>query len=58
MNKSERVDDGAAVRAARFGTLPEPVPPAQLVEEIPADPPTEPQFSGDHETAWMIRYSG
>jgi hypothetical protein len=54
---SNEVDDAAAQRAARYGTLPEPVAPARFVEEIPADPPNDPHFGGDPETEWMIRYS-
>lgn len=51
------VDDSAALRAARFGTLPARVLPEQLVEEMPADPPNDPNFGGDPDNDWMLRYS-
>lgn len=51
------VDEAAAQRAARYGSLPPRVSPDQYVEEMPADPPNDPGFGGDPETEWMIRYS-
>jgi hypothetical protein len=54
----EPADESAARRAARYGHLPPPIDPRQLVEETPADPPNDPNFGGDPETEWMLRYSG
>lgn len=51
-------DRAAAQRAARFGKLPTPIPPEQLVEETPADPPNDPNFGRDPETDFMLRYGG
>jgi hypothetical protein len=50
-------DDGAAERAARFGTLPGRVDPRDMVEESPADPPNDPEFGRDPDNDWMVRYS-
>ncbi|GHJ37997.1 hypothetical protein [Streptomyces sp. TS71-3] len=50
-------DEAAAIRAARFGKLPERVAPADLVEEKPAEAPNDPEFGRNPENDWMIRYS-
>ncbi|HVV19610.1 MAG TPA: hypothetical protein VHF06_09260 [Pseudonocardiaceae bacterium] len=50
-------EEFAAARAARFGHLPAQVASTDLVMELPADPPNDPNFGGDPETDWMIRYS-
>jgi hypothetical protein len=50
-------DDSAADRAARFGHLPGRVPPEQMVEETPADPPNDPEFGRDPDNDWMVKYS-
>lgn len=49
--------DGAAERAARFGHLPDRVPPERMIEEVPADPPNDPDFGRDPDADWMVKYS-
>jgi hypothetical protein len=49
--------DSAAARAARFGELPERIPPERFVAETSAASPHDPDFGRDPETDWMIRYS-
>jgi hypothetical protein len=50
------VQDAAAVRASRWGTLPVRVRPDQLIEEVPTEPPHDPDGGGDPNRDWMLRY--
>jgi hypothetical protein len=49
--------DGAAERAARFGHLPDRIPPERMIEEVPADAPNDPEFGRDPDADWMVKYS-
>jgi uroporphyrinogen-III synthase len=51
------VGDGAAERAARFGHLPERIPPEHMIEEVAADAPHDPDFGRDPDADWMVKYS-
>jgi hypothetical protein len=53
----EQEHSDAADRAARFGHLPDRVPPEQMVEESPADAPSDPDFGRNPDNDWMVRYS-
>lgn len=44
-----------AARAERWGKLPERVAPADRVEELPADPPNDPEFGRDANNDWLLR---
>ncbi|MET7304099.1 hypothetical protein [Embleya sp. NPDC005575] len=44
-----------AARAARWGKLPERVEVADQVEELPADPPNDPEFGRDPNNDWLLR---
>ena len=44
-------DTAAAARRARFGTLPEPIPYAAMVEEQPATPKAVDGY--DEEKSWL-----
>lgn len=44
-----------AARAERWGKLPERVAPADQVEELPADPPNDPEFGRDANNDWLLR---
>ncbi|MFI6587212.1 hypothetical protein [Embleya sp. NPDC050493] len=46
-----------ADRAARWGKLPERVATADQVEELPADPPNDPEFGRDPNNDWLLRYA-
>ncbi|MFE2873731.1 MULTISPECIES: hypothetical protein [unclassified Embleya] len=46
-----------ADRAARWGKLPERVAAADQVEELPADPPNDPEFGRNADNDWMLRYT-
>ncbi|MER6860262.1 hypothetical protein [Streptomyces pilosus] len=51
----ETGDAAAAVRQARFGRLPEPVRPQDMVEERPATDP-DPARDAYNPDEWLVRY--
>ncbi|WP_329457227.1 hypothetical protein [Streptomyces sp. NBC_01497] len=54
-------DDGGqtppAVPSARFSELPRRIRPEEMVEEVPAAPPNDPEMGRNAENDWMVRYS-
>jgi hypothetical protein len=51
-------EDAAARRSARWGALPPRVKPEDMVEEIPASSPADPEAGRNPDRDWMLRYSG
>lgn len=49
-------DASAALRSARFGSLPARIPLARTVESQPSVPPNDPCFGRDPDNDWLVRY--
>lgn len=50
-------EEEAAERSARWAVLPARVKPEEMVEEIPANPPADPEAGRNPDRDWMLRYS-